>query len=144
MQITEENIDSLISEVRRIVVENPEVIYPHPKCLYHGVQVGNGEGCLLGQAAQNVLPELFEEMKECDLTRGSPLFNCLPSVKLVYDYTAKSSLTQKIYFLQLVQTRQDQKTLTWRECWNEALTRLSLDFNSSPELTPITEVDNVF
>lgn len=64
------NIQTLIAEVRRLAKEYPDTVYVRPEgsksCSYrHGTAAGSC-GCLFGQAARNVWPELYGVMERIE------------------------------------------------------------------------------
>lgn len=113
--------DVLIAEVRRLAEESPDALYRGPlgtygvrTCSYTQGECGVGVGCILGQAAKNVWPELFKEMKKHDHTGIGEM---LVDNKSVAAYFRCDDNKSKLQWLKTVQINQDGpfSARTWRE-----------------------------
>ena len=61
LMITEEDLNRVVAEVRRLAVQYPDAVYESPDGNYHYDKgtAGGAEGCLIGQAARNVCRPLY-------------------------------------------------------------------------------------
>ena len=62
MMITEEDLNRVVAEVRRLAAQHPDAVYEPPDdiCHYDKGTAGGAEGCLIGQAARNVCKPLYD------------------------------------------------------------------------------------
>jgi len=102
-------LDILVEEVRRLAAESPHAIYYKPTaygCSYINGDCGRGKGCILGQAAKNVWPELFHVMEKGEFVAFSSY--------LIYDVNGSTANGTQIEWLKSVQRHQDSG-YTWSE-----------------------------
>jgi len=92
----------LLAEVVRLATQYPNAIYTSFSCKYGSGRCTNGQvGCILGQAARNVCPELYNEMVKEEATYAVS-FDDLTSVKASF-----SENSAHIAALQDIQNLQD-------------------------------------
>lgn len=118
--LTEQDLDALISTVRQLAKQFPDAIYSEGKCLYTSGRAGNGQGCVLGQAAKICNPSLYKSMAISDKScgqYGTAIYE-IPSVKnakIDAERQYHPHILNKINWLVEVQSLQDDET-PWGEC----------------------------